>query len=543
MAQSFNVNGLQYNVISGTDVSVSKLGDNYGSACSTSGALIIPETVVYGSTTFTVKQIEEYGFNSCTNITSVTIPNSVVSLEYGAFYGCSAITTVDLGNSITTLGPTCFQNCSALQSITLPASLTTIGGSAFRFCLALSNLTIPNSVNTIGSAAFSYCTALTTMTIPNTVTNIDHGLFFGCTSLSSVNLPDNMTSLPNATFESCTSLTSVDIPNTVTSIGAYAFAYCTGLTAITIPNLVTSFGQDAFRGCTSITSLNIPSSVNSFDIWVFRDCTSLNSVTVNWLTPLSIPSNTFQGVTVSAIPLTVPAGTLAAYQSALVWQDFNPINEIVDCSLANGIEIVNSCGPFTWIDGNTYTSSNNTANVLFENGAVNGCDSLVTLNLTVSPIPTVELTLNGSTLTASMGFDGYIWTFNGNPIAGATSNTIELGANGLYAVTATNAAGCEATDSFTHQTASLEENVEFTNVSLFPNPSQGEAILEVQILKPIQTNLKVTDIQGKTLIELPITMEIGKQQIPLDLRAFESGVYFIQLSANGNVSRASFVKQ
>ena len=219
------------------------------------------------------------------------------------------------------------------------------------------------------------------------------------------------------------------------------------------------------------------------------------------------------------------------------------VHKISQCVTSFGTDVQNACGSYTWIDGNTYTSSNNLATFLLVGATTSGCDSLVTLNLTVSPLPTGELTLNGSTLTASTGFVGYVWTFNGNPIAGATSNTIELGANGVYAVTATNAAGCEATDSFTHQTASLEENVEFTNVSLFPNPSQGEAILEVQILKPIQTNLKVTDIQGKTLIELPMTMETGKQQIPLDLQAFESGVYFIHFSANGAISRASFVKQ
>jgi gliding motility-associated-like protein len=56
-------------------------------------------------------------------------------------------------------------------------------------------------------------------------------------------------------------------------------------------------------------------------------------------------------------------------------------------SIQSGIDVQSSCGPYTWIDGIEYTSSTNTPTFTIPNGAANGCDSLVTLNLTITPAP------------------------------------------------------------------------------------------------------------------------------------------------------------
>ena len=53
-------------------------------------------------------------------------------------------------------------------------------------------------------------------------------------------------------------------------------------------------------------------------------------------------------------------------------------------SPASGTDVLSSCTPITWIDGNTYTSSNNTATYTIIGGAANGCDSTVNLDLTIS---------------------------------------------------------------------------------------------------------------------------------------------------------------
>ena len=144
--------------------------------------------------------IEDYAFNECKNLTSVTI-----------------------GNSVTSIGDSAFYYCFSLTSVTIPDSVTTIEDWAFGDCSSLTSVTIGDSVTTIGGGAFSGCTSLTSVTIPDSVTEIGERIFFYCTSLTSVNIPDNVNSIGDSAFGSCSSLTSVTIPDSVTSIGDYAF--------------------------------------------------------------------------------------------------------------------------------------------------------------------------------------------------------------------------------------------------------------------------------------------------------------------------------
>lgn len=54
------------------------------------------------------------------------------------------------------------------------------------------------------------------------------------------------------------------------------------------------------------------------------------------------------------------------------------------CVKSNSTDIINACGSYTWIDANTYTSSNNSATYTIVGAAANGCDSVVMLNLTIN---------------------------------------------------------------------------------------------------------------------------------------------------------------
>jgi hypothetical protein len=80
-----------------------------------------------------------------------------------------------------------------------------------------------------------------------------------------------------------------------------------------------------FWGCNGLTSINIPNSVTSIGNYAFAYCTGLTSVTVNWASPLVVPSTVFLNVLVGSIPLTVPSGTVALYQAAAVWQNFGTV--------------------------------------------------------------------------------------------------------------------------------------------------------------------------------------------------------------------------
>ena len=225
-----------------------------------------------------VTSIDHQAFSDCTNLTSVTIPDSVSSIGPFAFYGCTGLTSVTIPDSVTSIGDGVFSGCTCLTAITIPDSVTLIGDHAFSGCTGLTSVTIGNSVTSIGYSAFYGCKGLTSVTIPNRVTAISKLAFFYCTGLTSITIGKSVMSIDNSAFEGCKGLTSVTIPDSVTSIGNGAFSFCTGLTSITIPDSVTSIGNGAFWYCTGLTSITIPDSVTSIDQNAFYGWTSSQTI-------------------------------------------------------------------------------------------------------------------------------------------------------------------------------------------------------------------------------------------------------------------------
>lgn len=158
---------------------------------------------------------------------------------------------------VTAIGSSAFQSCSNLTSITIPNSVTSIGSYAFRYCSELTSITIPNSVTSIDSYAFYSCSGLTSVTIPNSVTSIGSYAFCSCSGLTSVTIPNSVTTIENNAFSNCSGLASITIPNDVTTIGGSAFSNCSGLTSVTIPNSVTSIGKRAFGDCSKLAFVSL----------------------------------------------------------------------------------------------------------------------------------------------------------------------------------------------------------------------------------------------------------------------------------------------
>ena len=103
----------------------------------------------------------------------------------------------------------CFQFCTSLKSITIPNSVTSIDQNAFVGCTGLTSITIPNSVTSIGQSAFWNCTGLTSITLSNNLTNIDYWAFQNCESLTAIKIPKTLTILASEAFRNCTGLTDV----------------------------------------------------------------------------------------------------------------------------------------------------------------------------------------------------------------------------------------------------------------------------------------------------------------------------------------------
>ena len=153
---------------------------------SKSGDLIIPSTISYNGTTYSVTSIGEWAFSYCSGLTSITIGNSVTSIGNSAFEGCSGLTSITIGNSVTSIGKWAFAWCSELTSVTIPNSVTSIADYAFHSCSSLTSVTIPNSVTWIGEGAFHSCSGLTSVTIGNSVTSIGYRAFYNCSGLTSI---------------------------------------------------------------------------------------------------------------------------------------------------------------------------------------------------------------------------------------------------------------------------------------------------------------------------------------------------------------------
>lgn len=125
-------------------------------------------------------------------------------------------------------------------SVTIPNSVTSIEDYAFGNCTSLANITIPNSVTSIGESAFIHCTSLISVTIPNGVTSMGDSLFANCYSLTSVTIPDSVTMIGSSTFSYCKALTSITIPSAVTRIGSFALQIGSTTNKATITMLPTT---------------------------------------------------------------------------------------------------------------------------------------------------------------------------------------------------------------------------------------------------------------------------------------------------------------
>lgn len=193
-----------------------------------------------------ITKIQQSAFSSCTSLETINILNLEMSLSERTFDGCLQLKSINLPN-LTSIPKYLLQSCRELRSVEIPNSVTSIGTSAFQGCSNLTSIEIPNSVTSLEDNAFTDCGSLTSIVIPDSVTSIGKAILSRCRKLTQAILPSSITSITTYMFSSCYKLVDIYLSNNITTIGDGAFNECQELTNLTIPTSVNSIGASALR--------------------------------------------------------------------------------------------------------------------------------------------------------------------------------------------------------------------------------------------------------------------------------------------------------
>ena len=190
-----------------------------------------------------------YNEDAHNEVKTIVIPDTVK--EICKLSDWKSLENVKLSNSIEVLPMFAFKGCTNLSEITIPDSVKTINECIFgRF----------GSSYKLDAAA-----PIKKLVIPDSVIEIDDAAFSGCYYLEEIKLSKNIKEIPGSAFKGCISLKSIDIPDGVTKIADEAFYLCNSLKEINIPSSVKYIGNGAFVGCASLEELVIPEGVEKLD--------------------------------------------------------------------------------------------------------------------------------------------------------------------------------------------------------------------------------------------------------------------------------------
>ncbi|HHZ65245.1 MAG TPA: T9SS type A sorting domain-containing protein [Flavobacteriales bacterium] len=375
----------------------------------------------------------------------------------------------------------------------------------------------------------------------------------GCDTTVSytINEPVELTVTTSTTGSSCS--TCADGTATATASGGtgpYTYSWNTapvqtGNTATgLLPNYLAIYqvivtdsmgctASDWVEVCDSSYNLSFSYVVYGQDSVVFTN----TSTTDNGL--IFFGDGNYQNVGSQAISITHVYATPGTYEACLVdtmssscsGQDiYCDSVYIAVCISTTGTAVQTACDSYTWIDGNTYTTSNNTATYTLANSA--GCDSVVTLDLTINIVED-GITNNSPTLTADASGASYQWLDCNNnfaPITGETNQNFTATVSGNYAVEVSQNNCTDTSDCQSITLVDLPEN-KVSDILIHPNPTTG-----ILTIEGVEGSVSVYDIYGR--------MVLTTNSNTLDISQAATGIYFVRIvDEQGRVYSQKVIKQ
>ena len=275
------------------------------------------------------------------------------------------------------------------------------------------------------------------------------------------------------------------------------------------------------NGCDSVITLDLTIDSTATSIDTYAQCDSL----------MWIDGNTYYSSNNTAQHI-ISGGAASGCDSIVT------LNLTIDTSATSSDDRV-ECDSLTWIDGNTYFSSNNTAQHVISGGASNGCDSVVTLNLTITPV-NINVTASNDSLTASASLSSYQWLncdSNYAIIPGATNQLFIAPADGNYAVEVTTGS-CVDTSACINVTNVGVDELNASAFTIYPNPTNNVINIKVNNLQE-EITYEITTIAGKQIVSGRINDNITE----VNLSSYPKGIYLLKINSNSSSSLRKIIKQ
>ncbi len=316
---------------------------------------------------------------------------------------------------------------------------------------------------------------------------------------------------PNATgtdvITSCSPITWVDGNNYTASTTTPTFTVVGG----------------SFQGCDSVVTLNLTINTFASGTDVITSCTP-----ITW-----IDGNNYSVSTTTPI-FTIAGGSANGCDSVVT------LNLTIN-SFTSGTDVQTACNSYTWINGNNYTASTNTPTFTIVGGSAQGCDSVVTLNLTINTVDASTST-NTNTITANATGATFQWLDCDNSnavIAGETNQSYTTTANGNYAVEVTQN-GCTDTSSCVNMTGVGLEEYNKTIAAIYPNPTSGEFTINLKNASASGVGFTLTTLEGKVIKR---EQKAGNITMIIDLSEQPKGIYLLKIKDAQSVNVYKVIRQ